>query len=288
MVRINRTPDGATLSKDGVLETGPTVSISVYDVKPEKCRLMKRRVAYLGHIISEKGIAGTDLRVGVAAVPVVVLPQIRQRLCECRCPVTIGLPPYICAGPRLSGLPSAVHRRRGRHRRRPWGGAEPTAERRYCAIRRGMLSLVWTLREFHPYLYGQRFLVRTDHSCLRCLTTFKEREWRVARWLESLAHFDFEVEHRAGRLHGNADALSRTSYTQCGRLVKGSACAVQAAQLRTEDVAQSFKDQLLAAQQADPEIQLLRQWLVGASWPVECHLGCSRDMHMRATAQLGG
>ncbi|KRX51165.1 hypothetical protein T05_13115 [Trichinella murrelli] len=25
MVRINRTPDGATLSKDGVLETGPTV-----------------------------------------------------------------------------------------------------------------------------------------------------------------------------------------------------------------------------------------------------------------------
>ncbi|KRZ47111.1 Retrovirus-related Pol polyprotein from transposon 17.6 [Trichinella nativa] len=27
------------------------------EVKPEKCRLMKRRVAYLGHIISEKGIA---------------------------------------------------------------------------------------------------------------------------------------------------------------------------------------------------------------------------------------
>ncbi|KRX29730.1 hypothetical protein T09_4965, partial [Trichinella sp. T9] len=63
--------------------------------------------------------------------------------------------------------------------------------------------------------------------------------------LESLAELDFEVEHRAGRLHGNADALSRTSCAQCGRLIKGSACAVQAAQLRTEDVAQSFKDQLL-------------------------------------------
>ncbi|KRZ82582.1 Retrovirus-related Pol polyprotein from transposon [Trichinella sp. T8] len=70
-----------------------------------------------------------------------------------------------------------------------------------------MLGLIWTLREFRPYLYGQRFLVRTDHSCLRCLTTFKEPEWRVAWWLESLAHFDFEVEHRAGRLHGNADAM---------------------------------------------------------------------------------
>ncbi|XP_003370080.1 transposon Ty3-I Gag-Pol poly protein [Trichinella spiralis] len=83
-----------------------------------------------------------------------------------------------------------------------------------------MLGLVWALREFRPYLYGQRFLVRTDHSCLRWLTTFKEPEGQVARWLENLAELDFEVEHRAGRLHGNADALSRTSCTQCGRLVK--------------------------------------------------------------------
>ncbi|KRY03530.1 Retrovirus-related Pol polyprotein from transposon, partial [Trichinella patagoniensis] len=84
------------------------------------------------------------------------------------------------------------------------------AERRYCATRREMLGLVWALRE--------RFLVRTDHSCLRWLTTFKEPEGQVARWLESLAELDFEVEHRAGRLHGNADALSRTSCAQCGRL----------------------------------------------------------------------
>ncbi|XP_003369202.1 Pao retrotransposon peptidase family protein [Trichinella spiralis] len=134
------------------------------------------------------------------------------------------------------------------------------AERRYCATRREMLGLVWALREFRPYLYGQRFLVRTYHSCLRWLTTFKEPEGQVARWLESLAELNFEVEHRAGHLHGNVDALSRTSCTQCGRL--------------------SFKDQLLAAQQADPEIRLLQQWLVGASWPVVCPPECSRYMHV--------
>ncbi|KRY02931.1 Retrovirus-related Pol polyprotein from transposon, partial [Trichinella patagoniensis] len=55
------------------------------------------------------------------------------------------------------------------------------AERRYCATRREMLGL--------------RFLVRTDHSCLRWLTTFREPEGQVARWLESLAELDFEVEH---------------------------------------------------------------------------------------------
>ncbi|KRY34787.1 Retrovirus-related Pol polyprotein from transposon [Trichinella spiralis] len=74
------------------------------------------------------------------------------------------------------------------------------AERQYCTTQKEMLSLVWGLREFRPYLYGQRFLVRTDHSCLRCL-----------------AELDFELEHRAGRLHGNADALSRASSTQCKR-----------------------------------------------------------------------
>ena len=30
----------------------------------------------------------------------------------------------------------------------------------------------------------------------------------MARWLESLSDFDFEVEHRPGQLHGNADGLS--------------------------------------------------------------------------------
>ncbi|KRY51943.1 hypothetical protein T03_12456 [Trichinella britovi] len=34
----------------------------------------------------------------------------------------------------------------------------------------------------------------------------------------SLAELDFEVEHRAGRLHSNADELSHASSTQCRRL----------------------------------------------------------------------
>ncbi|KRZ48054.1 Retrovirus-related Pol polyprotein from transposon 17.6 [Trichinella nativa] len=49
-----------------------------------------------------------------------------------------------------------------------------------------------------------------------------EPDGQVARWLESLAELNFEIEHRAGRLHGNADALSRTCCTQCGRLADGT------------------------------------------------------------------
>ena len=31
----------------------------------------------------------------------------------------------------------------------------------------------------------------------------------MARWLARLSYFDFEVEHRPGPLHGDADGLSR-------------------------------------------------------------------------------
>ncbi|KRZ81294.1 Retrovirus-related Pol polyprotein from transposon, partial [Trichinella sp. T8] len=153
-------------------------------------------------------------------------------------------------------------------------------ERRYCVTRREMLGLVWALREFRPYLYGQRFLVRTDHSCLRWLRNFKEPEGQVARCFLSLAELDFEVEHRPGRLHGNADALSRTSCAQCGRPMKSSTCAIHAAPSGSAVVAQTLRDQLLAAQQADPEIQLLRQWVTSGSWPTLCSHEYCRDFNM--------
>jgi len=90
------------------------------------------------------------------------------------------------------------------------------AERRYCTTRREMLALVWAIRYFRPYLYGRPILARTDHSSLKWLQSFKEPEGQVARWLQILAEFHFTVEHRPGKKHGNADALSRGQCKQCG------------------------------------------------------------------------
>ncbi|KXJ08111.1 hypothetical protein AC249_AIPGENE24815 [Exaiptasia diaphana] len=46
--------------------------------------------------------------------------------------------------------------------------------------------------------------------------TFKQPERQVAHWLEQLQEYDFEVEHRPGKYHQNADAMSRKPRRQHG------------------------------------------------------------------------
>ncbi|UYV84725.1 K02A2.6-like [Cordylochernes scorpioides] len=42
-------------------------------------------------------------------------------------------------------------------------------ERNYCVTRRELLAIVKSIEHFHHYLYGQKFLLRTDHAALRWL-----------------------------------------------------------------------------------------------------------------------
>ena len=56
-------------------------------------------------------------------------------------------------------------------------------ENNHCTTRLEMLALV---TYFRYYLLGRRFCIRTDHSSLRWLMSFKEPQGQVARWLERL------------------------------------------------------------------------------------------------------
>jgi len=82
-------------------------------------------------------------------------------------------------------------------------------EKNYCVTRRELLAIVDSVKFFHHYLYRRKFLIRTDHVSLKWLLSFKDLEGQLARWLERLQQYDFEVLFRKGRVHGNADGLSR-------------------------------------------------------------------------------
>lgn len=83
------------------------------------------------------------------------------------------------------------------------------SEKNYCVTRKEMLAVVYSIKQFKHYLLRREFLLRTDHGSLVWLHKMKEPEGQMARWLEQLGPYTFKIQHRSGRQHGNADAMSR-------------------------------------------------------------------------------
>ena len=91
------------------------------------------------------------------------------------------------------------------------------AQRNYCTTRRELLAVVTFVKHFRHYLYGTKFLIRTDHASLRWLTNFRDPEGVLARWLTTLETYNYEIQHRNGKDHANADSLSRRTPRSCPR-----------------------------------------------------------------------
>ncbi|CAG8747776.1 22157_t:CDS:2, partial [Cetraspora pellucida] len=81
-------------------------------------------------------------------------------------------------------------------------------ERNYAATELECLAVLWAVEHFHHYYELNPFVVVTDHSALKWLKTSK-LTGRCARWMLHLQPYDFTIQHRSGRKHNNADALSR-------------------------------------------------------------------------------
>jgi len=88
-------------------------------------------------------------------------------------------------------------------------------QRGFCTTRRELLAIISTLQHFRHYLLGNKVILRTDHHGLKWLQTFKRPEGILIRWIQTLAEFDIEIEHRQGRLHSNVDGVSRQYCKQC-------------------------------------------------------------------------
>ena len=82
-------------------------------------------------------------------------------------------------------------------------------QRRYSTTDRELAAIRWSLQTFKPFLSGVPFIVMTDHKPLTYLHNMANNNSRLARTLEELAEFDFEVKYRPGRENQAADYLSR-------------------------------------------------------------------------------
>ena len=83
------------------------------------------------------------------------------------------------------------------------------AEQNYDVTRRELLAVVFGLKVYKQYLLGREFVIRTDHSALQSLRKTPEQIGQQARWQSFIEQFIFDIRHRPGTRHLNADALSR-------------------------------------------------------------------------------
>ena len=83
------------------------------------------------------------------------------------------------------------------------------AQRKYSTIERELTAIRWGVKTFKAFLYGQRFTLHTDHQPLVYLHNMQLVDSRLARTLEDLSDFDFEIVYTPGKYNTCADTLSR-------------------------------------------------------------------------------
>ena len=79
----------------------------------------------------------------------------------------------------------------------------------YSTLERELTALRWGIKTFRPFLYGIEFILYTDHQPLTHLHNMKLICSRLARTVQELADYVFEIRYTPGHLNCAADALSR-------------------------------------------------------------------------------
>ncbi|GFU73199.1 retrovirus-related Pol polyprotein from transposon 412, partial [Trichonephila clavipes] len=151
-----------------------------------------------------------------------------------------------------------------------WSKCLSKPERNYCVTRKELLAIVKAIEHFHHYLYGQKFLLRTDHASLTWLMNFRNTEGQVARWIQRLNEYYFDIRHRKGSSHGNADALSRRPCPEncrhCSRVETKYDYAIRQITTSTATPPDPWSDEKVREDQmADPDIKPLKEFMESSS-----------------------
>lgn len=88
-----------------------------------------------------------------------------------------------------------------------------STEKLYPAQKLEFLGLKWTVSEKFPdYMYGAKFLVRTENNPLTYIKTPARLDAIGQQWLAALSAYDFQLQYRPDCNNIDADALSRRPY----------------------------------------------------------------------------
>ena len=74
-----------------------------------------------------------------------------------------------------------------------------------------LAAIVFALKIWRHYLYGEKCFIYTDHKSLKYFPSQRELNLRQRRWMELIKDFDCVIYYHPGKANVVADAFSRKS-----------------------------------------------------------------------------
>ena len=84
-------------------------------------------------------------------------------------------------------------------------------EKRYPTLDMELASIVFALKIWRHYLYGEQFEVFSDHKSLKYIFTQRDLNMRQSKWMEYLEDYDFTLHYYLGKENVVVGALSQKS-----------------------------------------------------------------------------
>ena len=84
-------------------------------------------------------------------------------------------------------------------------------EKNYPTHDMDLAVVVFALKIWRHYLYGEQFEVFSDHKSLKYIFTQRDLNMRQRRWMEFLEDYDFTLHYHPGKENVVADSLSQNS-----------------------------------------------------------------------------
>ncbi|KAJ3677872.1 hypothetical protein LUZ60_001675 [Juncus effusus] len=94
-----------------------------------------------------------------------------------------------------------------------------TYERNYPTHDLELAAVVFALKIWRHYLYGEKCKIFTDHKSFKYIFDQRELNLRQRRWLEVLCDFDMSIQYHPGKANVVADALSRKNHGNAAALL---------------------------------------------------------------------
>ncbi|KAL0554084.1 hypothetical protein IC582_007995 [Cucumis melo] len=233
--------------------------------KFSKCEFWLRKVTFLGHVVSSEGVSvdpakieavtnwprpSTELKQKLVTAPVLTVPDGSGNFVIYSDASKKGLG---CVLMQQGKVVAYASRQLKIH------------EQNYPTHNLELAAVVFALKIWRHYLYGEKIQIYTDHKSLKYFFTQKELNMRQRRWLELVKDYDCEILYHPGKANVVADALSRkvahsaaliTKQTPLLRDFERAEIAVSVgevtAQLAQLSVQPTLRQKIIAAQWNDP------------------------------------